>query len=132
MSESDLSDDASKLVEMAPKPRSARYLGISLGDTRLLPRWCPAYRQHEPGQGSRMERTKVSSRNRHQEWWREGEPESGSTARGEYRSRGTLADCPVVAKKPGNAGGAKGMGRPDEWMRTTGREEPHARVEVAG
>jgi hypothetical protein len=55
-----------------------------------------------------MERTKVSSRNRRQEWRREEEPESGSTARGEYRSRGTLADCLVVAKKPGNAGGAKG------------------------
>jgi hypothetical protein len=30
----------------------------------------------------------------------------------EYRSWGALADCLVVAVKPGNAGGAKGMGRP--------------------
>jgi hypothetical protein len=26
--------------------------------------------------------------------------------------RGTLADWPVVAMKPGNSGGAKGLGRP--------------------
>lgn len=32
---------------------------MSLGDIRLLPRWCPAYRQHEPGPGSRMERVKA-------------------------------------------------------------------------
>ena len=30
----------------------------------------------------------------------------------EYRLRGTLADWPVVAMKPGNSGGAKGLGRP--------------------
>ena len=29
----------------------------------------------------------------------------------EYRLRGTLADWPVVAVKPGNSGGAKGLGR---------------------
>lgn len=34
-------------------------LGMNLGDIRLLPRWCPAYRQHEPGPGSRMERVKA-------------------------------------------------------------------------
>lgn len=32
---------------------------MNLGDIRLLPRWCPAYRQHEPGPGSRMERVKA-------------------------------------------------------------------------
>ena len=55
--------DASKRIQSTSKPGSAPYLGISLGVTRLLPRWCPAYRQHEPGQGSRMERVKVSPRN---------------------------------------------------------------------
>jgi hypothetical protein len=34
-------------------------LGMNLGDIRLLPRWCPAYRQHEPGPGSRTERVKA-------------------------------------------------------------------------
>lgn len=32
---------------------------MNLGDIRLLPRWCPAYRQHEPGPGSRTERVKA-------------------------------------------------------------------------
>jgi hypothetical protein len=41
--------------ELTSKPRSSVCLGRSLGDTRLLPRWRPAYRQHEPGLGSSME-----------------------------------------------------------------------------
>ena len=32
---------------------------MNLGDIRLLPRWCPAYRQHEPGPGSRLEHAKA-------------------------------------------------------------------------
>jgi hypothetical protein len=32
---------------------------MNLGDIRLLPRWCPAYRQHESGPGSRAERVKA-------------------------------------------------------------------------
>jgi hypothetical protein len=51
--------DASKDVWMIPKPRPLVCLGMSLGDTRLLPRWGPAYRQHEPGLGSRTERVKA-------------------------------------------------------------------------
>src|SRR6266851_1463038 len=52
---------------MTSKPGPELCPGRSLGDTRLLPRRCPAYRQHEPGQGSYAERAKVSSRN-----WRQG------------------------------------------------------------
>lgn len=48
--------DVSKLSQLASKPRPEVSLGMSLGDIRLLPRWCPAYRQHEPGPGSRMAR----------------------------------------------------------------------------
>jgi hypothetical protein len=51
--------DVSKPCEMTSKPRPELCLGMSLGDSRLLPRWCPAYRQHEPGPGSRMERMKA-------------------------------------------------------------------------
>ena len=51
--------DVSKPREMTSKPRPESCLGISLGESRLLPRWCPAYRQHEPGPGSRMERMKA-------------------------------------------------------------------------
>ena len=32
---------------------------MNLGVTRLLPRWCPAYRQHELGPGSRVEPVKA-------------------------------------------------------------------------
>src|SRR5659263_211081 len=51
--------DVSKPDEATSKPRLAPCLGMSLGDIRLLPRWCPAYRQHEPGPGSRVERVKA-------------------------------------------------------------------------
>src|SRR6266540_1889112 len=44
---------------MISKPRRRIGLGMSLGDTRLLPRWGPAYRQHEPDLGSRTERAKA-------------------------------------------------------------------------
>jgi hypothetical protein len=51
--------DVSKLSWTTSKPRPEVSLGMSLGDIRLLPRWCPAYRQHEPGPGSRVERVKA-------------------------------------------------------------------------
>lgn len=51
--------DVSKLSQTTSKPRPEVSLGMSLGDSRLLPRWCPAYRQHEPGPGSRTERVKA-------------------------------------------------------------------------
>jgi hypothetical protein len=41
-----------------------------------------------------------------------GDPQAAGTARGRVPMWGTGADCPVVAVMPGNAGGAKGMGRP--------------------
>jgi hypothetical protein len=51
--------DVSKLSQVTSEPRPEVSLGRSLGDIRLLPRWCPAYRQHEPGPGSRTERVKA-------------------------------------------------------------------------
>jgi hypothetical protein len=41
------------------KPRQPLSLGMSLGDTRVLPRWGPAYRQHDLDLGSRLERAKA-------------------------------------------------------------------------
>jgi hypothetical protein len=43
---------------------------------------------------------------------RKGEPQAAGTVRGRVLMRGTGADHLVVAVMPGNAGGAKGMGRP--------------------
>src|SRR6516165_7553027 len=42
----------------------------------------------------------------------EREPQAAETVRGSVAMRGAGADCLVVAVKPGNAGGAKGTGRP--------------------
>jgi hypothetical protein len=44
----------------------------------------------------------------------EGAPQAAETARGRVPVRGTGADRLVVAVRPGNAGGAKGTGRPGE------------------
>jgi hypothetical protein len=106
--------DVSKLIQLTSKPGLALHPGMGLGDTRLLPRRCPAYRQHEPDSGSRMERVKVSPRyccreisGDERERLKRQKPQEV-----EYRLRGTLADWPVVARKPGNSGGAKGLGRP--------------------
>ena len=41
-----------------------------------------------------------------------GVPQAAETARGRVPARGTGADRPVVAVRPGNAGGAKGTGCP--------------------
>jgi hypothetical protein len=51
--------DVSKTTKVTSKPGSPYYSGMNLGDIRLLPRWCPAYRQHEPGPGSRVEHVKA-------------------------------------------------------------------------
>jgi hypothetical protein len=51
--------DVSKANETTSKPEAGLYSGKNLGDSRLLPRWCPAYRQHEPGPGSRLEHVKA-------------------------------------------------------------------------
>src|SRR6516225_4245356 len=45
-------------------------------------------------------------------WPREGDPQAAGTVRGRVPTRHAGADCPVVAMKPGNAGGAKGAGHP--------------------
>jgi hypothetical protein len=45
-------------------------------------------------------------------WSREREALVVEAMRARVAMRGAGADCPVVAVKPGNAGGAKGAGRP--------------------
>ena len=44
--------------------------------------------------------------------WRERDLQVAETTRGRVAMRGTGADRLVLAMKPGNAGGAKGAGRP--------------------
>jgi hypothetical protein len=79
--------DVSKPDKVTSKPSLAPCLGMNLGDIRLLPRWCPAYRQHEPGPGSHVERVKARTklRNRIQRRGgagkREGELQAAESAR---------------------------------------------------
>jgi hypothetical protein len=47
--------------------------------------------------------------------WREGDPRAAETVRGGVPMRGRRADRLVVARKPGNAGGAKGTGFPGSF-----------------
>jgi hypothetical protein len=49
-------------------------------------------------------------------WSSKGEPQAEETARGRVPRRGTGADRPVVATRPGNAGGAKGAGHPGSFV----------------
>ncbi len=56
-------------------------LGRSLGETRLLPRWRPAYRQHEPGPGSRTEHVKARPDTAAGKGRREGELQAAESAR---------------------------------------------------
>src|SRR5664280_1818951 len=37
-------EDVSKVPKMTSKPGTSPFSGMNLGDIRLLPRWCPAYR----------------------------------------------------------------------------------------
>ena len=121
--------DASKGLEKTSKPGPCKCPGISLGDTRLLPRRRPAYRQHDPGQGASMERVKAC-------------PETAvvpSAATGRSPSGGIREELSTVAGRAGgparssceacayrSVGGAKGRGRSGAWARPTERDEPRA------
>ncbi len=64
--------------------------------------WEPVAPTGRPASGAVVARGGPSTR----------DPQAAGTARGRVAMRGTGADRPVVAMKPGNAGGAKGTGRP--------------------
>ena len=107
---------------------------MSLGDIRLPPRWCPAYRQHEPGPGSRMERVKACPDTvRLVTGEREGSKRRNPRG-AEYRC-GDAGGPPVVVVirlRIAVGGGAKGRGR-SGWSRwSTEREEPREPARVAG
>lgn len=121
--------DVSKVGKMASKPGLHFGPGISLGDTRLLPRRRPAYRQHEPDQGSSMERAKARPDTV------AGRPAArGSTPSGRNREElstvagraGGLARSSHEASAYRSGGGAKGRGCSGRWTRSTAWEEPRA------
>jgi hypothetical protein len=115
--------DVSKLIQLTSKPGSAPHPGMSLGDIRLLPRWCPAYRQHEPGPGSRAEHVKartilrICARRRGGAGEARGRTPSGRIREGLSTVARALADSSVVAVihlRIAVGWGAKGRGRPGE------------------
>src|SRR5712691_3409608 len=77
---------------MTSEPGSIAYSGMNLEVTRLPSRWCPAYRQHESGPGSRMEHVKA----------RLDTAAGGPVARGRTPSGGIREELSTVA---GCAGG---------------------------
>ena len=121
--------DVSKYSETTSEPGLHLCLGMSLGETRLLPRRRSAYRQHDPDRGASLERVKAS-------------PDTAagpSAARGRSPSGGTREELSTVAGRAGGLArsscevsvyrsgcGAKGRGRPGERMGSTARDEPHA------
>jgi hypothetical protein len=118
--------DVSKTVQTTSKPGSHHNPGMSLGGARVLPRRRPAYRQHEPDQGSSTEHVKASPDTA------AGEP----AARGRTPSGGIREEQSTVAGHAGglarssweapayrSGGGAKGRGRSGLWMRSTVWEE---------
>src|SRR6266545_2598759 len=98
------------------KTEESRYFGMSLGEDLLTAQavygmevarawlrlwhetWEPVASNAAVGLGERPARLS------------KGGPQAAETARGRVPTRGTGTDCPAVATKPGNAGGAKGAG----------------------
>jgi hypothetical protein len=106
---------ASKANQMTSKPGSGLCSGMSLGVTRLLPRWCPACRQHESGPGSRMEHVKARLDTVTEQLVAKGRTPSGRIRKGLSTVAGcagglTRSSCEVPAYRSGD--GAKGWGRP--------------------
>ena len=77
--------------------------GKSMAETWLLAMWCPGYRWRDSSLGSGMELENLFGGGK-------GKGTSGSPARPKVPMRRAGADCPVVARKRGNARGAKGAG----------------------
>jgi hypothetical protein len=121
--------DVSKTVQTTSKPGSHHNPAMSLGGARVLPRRRPAYRQHEPDQGSSTEHVKASPDTAAGRLAARGRAPSGrireeqSTVAGHA---GGLARSSCEARAYRSGGGAKGRGRPGKWTRSTAREEARA------
>ena len=124
-----LPSEASKMCQATSKPGPRLCPGISLGDIRLLPRWCPAYRQHESGIRLSYGTCERVPRNiRRETGGKREHPERQNPQGTEYRraarGRTLLSSCEarLIAVGVEPRGGAVQV----KWMRSTGREEAHA------
>jgi hypothetical protein len=103
-------DDIRTGVQLLPRDEPGGYLstalvvsGMKVARVRFR-RWCETWERLAP----------IGSAG----CWtgrREGEPRAAETVRGRVPMRGRRADRPVLAGKPGNAGGAKGTGCPGSF-----------------
>src|SRR6516162_9636360 len=75
----------------------------SVAETYLLATRCPVYRRHDSHLGSCMELENLSGDAK-------GKGTSSETVRPKVPMRRVGADCSVIARKRGNARGAKGAG----------------------
>src|SRR5215472_7459902 len=87
----------------------------SVAGTYLLATRCPVYRRHDSHSGSRMELENLSDDAK-------GKGTSSEPARPKVPMRRTGADCSVIARKRGNARGAKGAGH-QRWERANWQQE---------
>ena len=87
----------------------------SVAETYLLATRCPVYRRHDSHSGSRTELENLSNDAK-------GKGTSSEPARPKVPMRRAGADCSVIARKRGNARGAKGAGH-RRWERANWQQE---------
>ena len=89
-----------------------------MAETYLLATRCPVYRRHDSHSGSRAELENLSGDAK-------GKGTISEPARPKVPMRRAGADCSVIAKKRGNARGAKGAGHRTLDRVNRQREEPN-------
>src|SRR5215470_14820208 len=118
------SGDASKRSKTASELELHHCSRKSVAETYLLATRCPVYRRHDSHSGSCMELENLSGDAK-------GKGTSSETARPKVPMRRAGADCSVVAKKRGNARGAKGQVTDVGSEPTGNRRSSNSRREAA-
>src|SRR6516162_5274827 len=109
------SGDASKRFKTASELELHHCSRKSVAGTYLLATRCPVYRRHDSHSGSRTELENLSNDAK-------GKGTSSEPARPKVPMRRAGADCSVIARKRGNARGAKGAGH-RRWERANWQQE---------
>src|SRR5215467_8697818 len=109
------SGDASKRLQTASKLELHHCSRKSVAGTYLLATRCPVYRRHDSHSGFRTELENLSNDAK-------GKGTSSEPARPKVPMRRAGADCSVIARKRGNARGAKGAGH-RRWERANWQQE---------
>ena len=118
------SGDASKRFKTASELELHYCSRKSVAETYLLATRCPVYRRHDSHSGSRTELENLSNDAK-------GKGTSSETARPKVPMRWAGADCSVIARKRGNARGAKGQVTDVRSGPTGNRKSPISRRKPA-